>query len=398
MKTVVSFSSSSVKLRSCILLFIIFTLIMISCGPEPTPEPTNEIKKITIMFDTDDGSAVDPVEIDEDDTLPADYLAGGSKAPSKNGYRFDGWKNGTAAVNAATTFSVNTTLIAQWVPQVTITFNTDNGSALDPAKLDEGGSLPADYLAGGSKVPSKTGYRFNGWKNGTAAVSAATTFNADTTLVAQWVLQVTVSFSLGEEGVSETPPAPVIIDTGTALGSKYPSDPFLDGYEFMGWYNNGTKYINTTVINSNSPGFTLTAQWEEEEEYVVEYAQSPAIHPGNHFVEIVTGGELGVKVNQSFQANGLFSNIEKGAGVLSSQWYRATSETGEGEEIEWKQTAKPSNPHELSLPFTWKESEPGEYWYWVVVTNYNEIATVQKYNSSTTQNRLKVTVTGEESE
>ena len=277
------------------------------------------------------------------------------------------------------------------INRVTIVFNTDNGSAVDSIKINKGGSLPTDYFGAGSRVPTRTSHRFNCWLDGTTPVTAATTFSRDTTLIAQWVRQVIVSFSLGE-GVAGTPPVSVTIDASTALGTRFPSaiPSRGEGWGFNGWYNGDTRYINNTVINTAAAEFILTARWEEETDEV-EYAQSPAIHPGNHFQEIAPGG-VNAQVNIDFSVGGLFSNIENGAGVLTSQWYRATTATGEGEEIDYRQAASPGNPHELSLPFTWREPVAGEYWYWVVVTNTNVNATIQQISSSVTQNRLKVTV------
>lgn len=211
--------------------------------------------------------------------------------------------------------------------KVTITFNSNGGSSVDPVKIDKGAALPREYLLKGSKVPKRDEYEFAGWKNGATPVTASTKFDTDATLIAQW-----------EE--AEPPP---------------------------------------------------------------EYAASPAIHPGNHFLEIgITDGKLDAKVNVDFSANGLFSNMSPGAGgALSSKWYRVISEedakaatvavpTGT---VIIEQHATASNPGELSLPFTWRESTAGTYWYYVIVTNTNDKATIQKTSSAITQNQLQVTVT-----
>ena len=280
---------------------------------------------------------------------------------------------------------------------ITIMFDTTGGSEVTYIEINKGDKLLPDYFTG-SKVPTKTGYDFSGWKNGETPVSAETTFSKSTILTAQWTQKqqdntITVSFSLGE-GVTGNPPPSVTITNGTTLGSKYPSQiPIRDGYDFVGWYYNGTQYTSTTVINAAAPTFVLTAKWEEEQEYVVEVADTPAIHPGNHFSETEPPLEKTVKVNEQFTVSGLFSFVENGAGVVSAQWYRARSETGQGEEIDYRQTASPGTPYTVSLPFTWSEPEAGEYWYWVVVTNYNEKATLQKYSTATTQNKFKATVT-----
>jgi len=288
--------------------------------------------------------------------------------------------------------------------KITITFNTgSSGSRVDPIQIDKNGSLPVEYFAGGSKAPTRANYTFTVWRRGATTVTAATTFPDNATLTAQWTPvtggSVTVSFSLGD-GVAGTPPASVIITNGTALGGQYPSpDPTRGGgWEFLGWYNGDTQYTSSTVITVAGTTFVLTAEWEND---APEYAQNPAIHPGNHFSEISGGANRTARVNEYFEANGLFCNIERGGGVLSSQWYRVTSEaeanaatvTNPTGTVIFEQHASPENPRELSLNFRWIESAAGTYWYYVIVTNTNMNATIQQTSSTITQNRLKVTVT-----
>jgi len=212
---------------------------------------------------------------------------------------------------------------------------------------------------------------------------------------------ITVTFNLG--GAPGTPPSDITIKNNTSMGNKYPSsEPKRTGYDFEGWYNSGTQYTKDTVINvSTGKTFLLTARWKDED--AVEYAQNPAIHPGNHFIQTDSGTEINnAKVNVPFKSNGLFSNIERGAGVLTSKWYRTTSQTDAdaattalptGTMIFEQSAAGTTTPHELALPFTWTETTAGTYWYYVIVTNTNENATKVKTSSSITQNRLKVTVT-----
>jgi len=212
---------------------------------------------------------------------------------------------------------------------------------------------------------------------------------------------ITVSFSLGE-GVSGIPPSNITIKNNTAMGTKYPSSvPKRTGYDFEGWFNSDTQYTKDTVINvSTGKTFLLTARWKNEDD-AVEDAQNPAIHPGEHFLR--EGLTRNVKVNEEFAATALFANVEKGAGVLSSKWYRVLSkadadaslldESHPRGTVVLEQTAPVNNPHEISLPFRHSEPAAGIYYYYVIVINTNEHATVQKTSSSITLNYLTVTVT-----
>jgi len=281
---------------------------------------------------------------------------------------------------------------------VTITFDSNGGTEVEPVQLEKGGSLKAAYLTG-NKVPKYTGNRFVGWFNGSTQVTNKTTFTKSTTLKAKWVRQITVNFSRGEN-ISGTPPSSVTIDEGTALGSKYPPNPSRTGWSFLGWFDitNGDQYTNSTVINTQSDTFTLTAQWEEDIDHPLEYAEAPAIHPGRHLAEVYPDG-LTVKAGVEFTIQGLSSNVERDGGVLSAQWYRATTPPAEnkyvGEAVGIPLAPKPNeNPYELSVKYeNVVEPEAGDFWYWVEVTNTNEKATIQKTASTKTMNQLKVTVT-----
>jgi uncharacterized repeat protein (TIGR02543 family) len=282
--------------------------------------------------------------------------------------------------------------------KVTIEFDTDGGSELASIEINEGAALPASYFETGTNVPTKPSHRFNGWKNGTEAVTTATTFDENTTLTAQWVRTITVIFSLGE-GVTGTPPPSVVIDAGTALGAKFPTvHPERDGYDFDGWCNGVVVYNSTTAINSSDATFTLTAKWEEEDNNI--YTFPPAIHPGRDFSERYPGGFSPVKVNVQFTIEGLSGTVDEG--VLSAQWYRATSEADakqyRGSAIGEKQEASEGSLNAITLRYTGIETEPCVYWYWVEVTNYNEEATGEKYATTRTQYQLKVTVVADEDE
>ena len=110
-------------------------------------------------------------------------------APTKEGYRFDGWYYDNNGGKAKWDFDAGTvtramTLKAEWVQTYTVTFETSGGRAVDPVTVDAGSTVtkPAD--------PTKSGYTFGGWyKDSTLQTPwdfANDTVTADTTLYAKW--------------------------------------------------------------------------------------------------------------------------------------------------------------------------------------------------------------------
>jgi hypothetical protein len=337
----------------------------------------------------------------------------------------DGWYK-EAAFTTKWNFTSDTvtsalTLYAKWMDTtpttVTITINNDDGSALTTiSNHPYNTALPAAYFGNGANVPVKAGYRFTGWRNGTTTVTSATRFTQDADLVAGWVLQVTVKFDLGtitittvdgeDEPIEEeidinekaNVPQDITIDNNTAMGANCPPTPVLpseltEDWEFAGWFNGGRQYDGTDRINTTEAEFILTAQWSAIDKTI--YTQSPAIHPGNHFMEAYTNATKTVAVNETFTIEGLFANIEAGAGALSAKWYRATTETGEGVQVGTTQhPALGENLYEITPKYEGTETAVGTFWYWLEVTNYNENATDSQYSTARTQNRLKLIVTG----
>ena len=134
------------------------------------------------------------VTFDNEGTRMTAIIDNGTKltapaAPTKEGYRFDGWYYDNNGGKAKWDFDAGTvtramTLTAEWVQTYTVTFETSGGRAVDPVTVDAGSTVtkPAD--------PMKSGHNFGGWyKDSTLQTPwnfANDTVTADTTLYAKW--------------------------------------------------------------------------------------------------------------------------------------------------------------------------------------------------------------------
>ncbi len=103
--------------------------------------------------------------------------------PTRTGYNFGGWKNGSLIVTASTqnTTVGNHTLTSQWTPQTfTITFNKQSGSGgSSTATATYGQALPT------ITIPTRNGYKFEGYFSSTGG-SGTKYYNADGTSATTW--------------------------------------------------------------------------------------------------------------------------------------------------------------------------------------------------------------------
>ena len=103
--------------------------------------------------------------------------------------KFAGWSETlTGAIIETPTIPVNTnmTLWAQWkadVPEYTVTFDANGGSAVSPVKVDQGTSMGGKFPT----APTKAGSDFDGWWDDFTEYTNSTTISANVELTARWV-------------------------------------------------------------------------------------------------------------------------------------------------------------------------------------------------------------------
>ncbi|MCL2697333.1 MAG: InlB B-repeat-containing protein [Oscillospiraceae bacterium] len=147
------------------------------------------------------------------DGLPSSggvLLAGGDipADPTKDDHNFGGWftaaEDGTAVDLTTARFKTDTTVYAQWLEEgsynVTFNFNYDGSPANITKATGTNGKLAAGNIPA---VPEREGFIFKGWFTapmlGTEIDPAAFTFEENTFLYAQWMLE-------GEDCICVCPP------------------------------------------------------------------------------------------------------------------------------------------------------------------------------------------------
>lgn len=165
------------KLKS--MLAIGLLIFVFSCENEPKP------RSFTITFDSQGGTAVDPIVVTEPATT-----AGTLPIPTKIGYVFSGWftipEGKGAHVTETRLIDSDMTVYAFWqhVPY-TVTFDSQGGTSVSPVIV----AAPATTVETLPTPPTKAGFVFAGWSTmpgGTELFTASTPVTDDITVYAIW--------------------------------------------------------------------------------------------------------------------------------------------------------------------------------------------------------------------
>jgi oligopeptide transport system substrate-binding protein len=195
----------------------------------------------TVTFDTDEGTAVAPVQVEQGLTVlqPSD--------PTKAGFVFEDWYTTealTTKYNFGAPVTANITLFAGYTAiaedQFVVSFNSNGGSYIAPQVVTDGDAVAAPT------APTRAGFTFQGWNLGATAYNFATPVTANITLTAQWqaIPQYTVTFQRQDGIVLNTE----TVYQGTAVAE--PVDPVRDGYEFQGWFVQGEEALEVYDFSS----------------------------------------------------------------------------------------------------------------------------------------------------
>ncbi len=210
-----------------------------------------EIKKLTVTFDSDGGSNV------EKQTVESGKLVTKPTNPTKSGYTFVSWQLNGKDYDFNTPVAQDITLKATWkknettTQKYTVTFNSNGGSSVAKQTVESG------KTATKPKDPTKTGYTFVKWQLDGKDYNFSTKVTKNITLVAVWKGNPTYTVTFNCNGGNCS-----VYSENVTGGFKVtkPANPTRNNYTFKGWYLNDKLFDFNTPINSS---ITLVAKWEE---------------------------------------------------------------------------------------------------------------------------------------
>ena len=210
-----------------------------------------------VTYDVNGGSAVP----DESNHGIGEIFAV-ADAPTKTGYTFSKWSDGTNQFNAGSSYQVDSSdvlLTAIWTPRVyliSFDFNGGIGAPIDPMRYTfdtSAATLPTTGL-------SRDDFTFSGWSASSTASTGSSTFSpsGDILLFAVWVPSVYRLLYEPGTGTSESTSAKITIGQATRL-------PFATrtNYTLLGW---STQQSGGTILAAGDlyvpiSCVTLFAQW-----------------------------------------------------------------------------------------------------------------------------------------
>ena len=203
------------------------------------------------------------------------------------GYNFIGWYEGSnlisSSLQVSITMSANRTLVAKYQIKSyvvnAVSDDTTKGTVSPTGQTIEHGKNAT------VTATRKTGYKLEGWYNGTTKVSSSNTYTfaptANITLTAKWsVYNITIPVSVSPTGAGTTSPSPF---TGQEGSYAYITATPVTGYEFAYWTDgvDNTHYVNNPQRVRMLSVKTLTAYFTLKSYTVTWNANGGTVSPAS---------------------------------------------------------------------------------------------------------------------
>ncbi len=133
-----------------------------------------------------------------------------------------------------------------------ITYNPDGGSMSEPTTVTVVQGTTVNLTA----EPTKAGYSFLGWYNGSTLVTSLENVATNYTLTAHWQeLKAQYTFTYNLDGGTNAASNLSSYEDGTVVTL---ADATQDGYMFLGWYDDNGNKVTTVTADKD---ITVTAKW-----------------------------------------------------------------------------------------------------------------------------------------
>ena len=198
-------------------------------------------------------------------TNPSTYTVNDSvtfASPTRTGYTFLGWYDGDDQVTSIQTGTTGAlSLEAHWNDgdSFVVTLDPNGGEVTETSievQYDHAYSLP---------TPTRLGYTFAGWYDGSTLISNSGTWQlaSNKILVAHWtIINYSITYELNGGVNSSTNPSTYTVNDNVTFAS-----PTRTGYTFLGWYDGDNQ---ATSIQAGTTGaLSLEAHWNDGDSFVI---------------------------------------------------------------------------------------------------------------------------------
>ncbi len=246
-------------------------------GENTTVKANWEVEKYTIIFETDGGTAIEPMEVTYGQTVVA------PQNPTKEGYEFIKWS--PALPSTMTDIGDNgatMTVTAIWNEvdtRLNLVADANGGTFADGTSVKNHKFNAGDVVDGAIEEPTREGYEFDGWDGLDAEGKMP---EAGTTITAKWIAKVTIDPNGGTfaDGTTDK-----IETTGTAIDTANKLPVTKERAEFLGWKDTLTGTIYDEIPATSDQPLNLVAQWDDEEQYTVTYYVGNNVHKTDSYYE-----------------------------------------------------------------------------------------------------------------
>ncbi len=203
----------------------------------------------TLTFETYGGTEIPQITAIEGSLIDLNVFK-----PEKDGYEFDAWYTEPEFINlvGSVVLNGNRIIYARWIPQYTLTFEVNGGSAVDDIIETSGKIVDLTEL-----IPTRDGYTFGGWYLDSELTDRITSVSLDDhiTIYAKWLKDCTLTFV--------TTPGAAIDDVIMPEGSSIELSAYetsLEGFVLEGWYLE-PDFVNLVTNIALNDDMTVYAHW-----------------------------------------------------------------------------------------------------------------------------------------